>query len=68
MSKKKRLMYRGESRDATTSPWLRLVHGRHYDVEKHVTHSGKVRARISDGYECARIDYKSQHAFDKEWC
>lgn len=68
MGKKKRLMYRGPSRDIKYNPWLRLTHGVRYDIEIHKMRSGKIRVTVTDGYERARISYNTKDEFDKEWC
>lgn len=68
MPKTKRMQYKGESRDALYNPWMRLVHGMHYDVEKRVMSSGKVRCLVSDGVEVVRITYDTKREFEKEWC
>lgn len=68
MSKRKRLMYRGPSKDVKYNPWLRLVHGMRYDVEVHKMKSGKIRINVIDGYDRARLTYENKREFDKEWC
>ena len=67
MSKKKRMQYRGPSRDIQSNPWLRLVHGRRYDLEIHEMSSGKVRVRVSEDYETARITYGNKDEFKADW-
>ena len=65
----KRMQYKGASRDIAYNPWMRLVHGRHYIVDKHEMSSGKIRARVSDDdYETVRIMYKDKRDFEQEWC
>lgn len=67
MPKVKRLMYRGITKDITYNPWLRLVHGTRYDVEKIVMPSGKIRANVSNGMDRARIFYDDNNAFKRDW-
>ena len=64
----KRMQYIGASRDVQHNPWMRLVHGCHYKVEKHKMRSGKIRARVSDDYETTRVAYNSEADFKKDWC
>lgn len=66
--KARRMQYKGRSRDISYNPWLRLVHGRHYDVEENAMRSGKIRIRVTDGFETAREMYPDRAAFDREWC
>ena len=68
MSRKKRMQYRGMSRDVQYNPWMRLIHGSHYDVEKHEMKTGKIRLRVTDGFETVRITYDKLEDFRKDWC
>lgn len=68
MSKKKRMQYKGESKDIAYNPWLRLVHGRHYHVEKTKMSSGKIRVRVFDELDTGRVFYDDESEFKKEWC
>ena len=68
MGKKKRRQYKGPSMDIQYNPWLRLIHGRHYDTEKTEMSSGKIRLRITDEYETAMITYKDNQEFEDNWC
>ena len=66
--KKKRMMYRGASRDISYNPWLRLVHGKRYELEIHKMRSGKYRVTVIEEFERARITYKDKRDFEKDWC
>ena len=68
MSKKKRMQYKGPSRDIHYNPWMRLVHGRHYMVEVHEFPSGKIRLKIWDDIDMCRETYSSKADFESEWC
>ena len=65
--KRTRLLYRGVSRDISYAPWIRLTHGKHYNVEIH-TRKGNYRVMVMEGYEKARIYYTSTKDFEKDWC
>ena len=64
----KRYLYRGVSRNVKYNPWIELEHGKRYEVDVHVTESGKVRALVTDGFDRVRIFYKNKDEFEKEWC
>ena len=66
--KQSRMQYKGLSRDIAYNPWMRLIHGRHYDVEIHKMRSGKIRVRVIDDIDVSRITYDSLHDFNAEWC
>ena len=66
--KKKRLMYRGPSKDISYNPWFRLVHGKRYDLEVIKRKSGRIRVNVTDGYERARIFYATEKEMDRDWC
>lgn len=65
---RKRMMYKGPSRDLKYNPWLRLIHGKRYDMETHKTTSGKYRVTVIEGFDRVRISYDSKKEFEKEWC
>ena len=44
-----------------------MVHGAHYEIETHRQHNGKIRIRVHEGYDCARITYKDEADFRREW-
>lgn len=68
MTKRKRLQYKGPSTDIKSNPWIRLVHGRHYEVEVKEMSSGKVRMRIFEGVDVARVSYETRRDFEMDWC
>ena len=65
--KKTRMLYKGPSRDISYNPWLRLIHGKRYDVEVHKMKSGKYRLTVTDEFDRARISYKDRSEMKKEW-
>ena len=68
MTKRKRMQYKGPSTDIRSNPWIRLVHGRHYEIEPKELSSGRIRVRVFEDIDVARITYRDKEAFDREWC
>lgn len=68
MSRWQRMQYRGAARDIQYSPWVRLIHGRHYEVKADQLRSGKVRCKIKENDIVVKAFYKDEFAFSREWC
>ena len=65
--RKSEMSYVGLTRKVDYSPWMRLVHGKTYTVEKIKMPSGRVRANVTDDFDRVRLFYDSEKDFEMEW-